>query len=298
MSLQPLRGSLANWKPAAGAAIEPLHAISAAWPAIVGVDVALNCAPISLSNETLTIASRSSAWSQQLQFLSVSILRGISEHASGAMVRRLAFRAGAFRGVERRASASATKSARARRRGDVAAYEPAADLADAFERVRARIRDARRASPGACPNCGAPLAPESAERSCMPCTIAAAHDRTLHIERTIYAAPWLSFEELRELLPRLSVADYERSRRRLLARWWLVLERARKAGATANNALERSIASSYVILQTRLAPDRITPEVVNNALGADLAAALYGERVTLTSTPKVRESPWGTARRR
>jgi hypothetical protein len=297
MSLQPLRGALAAWKPVGGA-IEPLHAISAAWPAIVGLDIAANCAPISLANGTLTIATRSSAWSQQLQFLSLSIVSGIGEHAGGTTVRRLAFRVGAFRGGERRSPGAAMKKAAARRRGDAAGYEPAIDLADAFDRVRARIRDARRASPAACSRCGAPLGPEPNAGRCTPCALATASEATLHLERLIYAAPWLTFEDVREQLPRLSVVDYERSRRRLLGRWWLVLERARKAGVVGKHGLERSIASSYVLLQTRLSPDRVTPEVVSNALGADLAAILFGDRAAQAPAQKARESAWGTARRR
>lgn len=277
MSLQPLRGSLATWKPGVRGTADPLHAISSAWPAIVGADVAANCVPISLANETLAIATQSSAWSQQLQFLSLTILRGIAEHAPGTTVARLAFRAGAFRVGERRGPASqAAKAAKARRRGDVAAYEPAVDLADAFERVRARIRDARRATPVSCVDCGAPLPADAAARPCTACAIGRSRERTVELERLLFAAPWLSFTELREQLPRLTVAEYERCRRRLLGRWWLVLERAKTMRRLASGALERSIASSYVLLQTRLAPDLVTPEVVSNALGPELTALLYG----------------------
>ena len=285
MSLQPLRGSLATWKPGLRGTADPLHAISSAWPAIVGADVAANCAPVALNNGSLTIATRSSAWSQQLQFLSLTIERGIAEHAPGTTVKRLVFRAGAMRANDRRRPAPSAAAAKARRRGDAAAYEPAADLADAFERVRARIRAARRATPVACPDCGAPLPPDSAMRSCTACAIAKQHSGTVELERLIFSAPWLSFHELREQMPRLSVAEYERSRRRLLGRWWLMLERAKAAGRLSDT-MERSIASSYVLLQTRLSPDAVTPEVVRNALGPEIAALIYE-----------RESPSGPRRR-
>jgi hypothetical protein len=285
VSLRPLRGSLARWTPGAGATVDPLQAISSAWSVIVGPDVAANSAPIALAHGALTIATRSSAWSQQLQFLSVSIERGIAEHAPGAKVTKLHFRAGAFRPSERRA-ASLPAASRARRRGDVAAYEPAADLADAMERVRARIRDARRASDVTCPACGAPRLPGTQAQPCTPCAIAAARERTLELERLLFAAPWLKFEEIREQLPRVTVAEYERSRRTLLGRWWLVLERARTAQRLANPANERSIASSYVLLSTRLPPDRITPAVLQNTLGPELCALLEREREAL-GVPRV-----------
>jgi hypothetical protein len=283
--LKPLRGSLARWTPGAGATVDPLQAITSAWSTIVGTDVAANSAPIALTHGALTIATRSSAWSQQLQFLSVSIERGIAEHAPGTKVTKLLFRAGAFRPSERRA-ASPPAASRARRRRDAEAYEPAADLADALERVRARIRDARRSSEAACPVCGAPRLAGAADQPCTPCAVAAARERTLELERLLFAAPWLPFEDVREQLPRVTVADYERARRTLLGRWWVVLERARVAQRLGNAANERSIASSYVLLRTRLAPDRITPAVVQNALGPELYGLLYGEREAL-GVPRV-----------
>jgi hypothetical protein len=280
VGLQPLRGSLASWTPGARGTADPLHAVSAVWPAIVGPDVAANCAPIALAHGTLTIATRSSAWSQQLQFLTVAIVRGVGEHAPGAAVERIVFRAGAFRERERRGRPPSAAAA-ARRRGDASAYEPASDLADAFERVRARIRAARRATRVACSVCGAPLPADDAPRPCTACAIATARERALDLERLVYAAPWLTFEELREALPRLTVTEYEDARRRLLARWSLVLKRALVAGSARAGALERSIASSYVLLQSRLAPDRITPAVVANSLGAEVARVLFGERAAL-----------------
>lgn len=283
MALQPLRGSLASWAPGARATADPLHAISAAWPAIVGADVAANCAPIALAHGALTIATRSSAWSQQLQFLTVAILRGIGEQAPAATVERIVFRTGAFRERDRR-SRPPSPAAAARGRGDASAYEPAADLADAFERVRARIRAARRATPVACPACGAPLPADDAPRPCTACAIGAARERALRLERLVYAAPWLTFEELREHLPRLTVSEYEDARRRLLARWSLVLKRALIAGGARAGATERSIASSYVLLQSRLPPDRITPAVVGNSLGAEVARVLFGERAALAES--------------
>jgi hypothetical protein len=53
------------------------------------------------------------------------------------------------------------------------------------------------------------------------------------------------------------------------------LERAKRAGKLSNSGLERHVASSYVLLQSRLAPDRITPAVVRNLLGPELDALLW-----------------------
>ncbi|GAC1623865.1 MAG: hypothetical protein NVS4B5_16000 [Vulcanimicrobiaceae bacterium] len=47
--LRSLGASLETWTPARGRAIDPLHAIAAAWPGIVGADVAAQSAPLLLA---------------------------------------------------------------------------------------------------------------------------------------------------------------------------------------------------------------------------------------------------------
>jgi predicted nucleic acid-binding Zn ribbon protein len=74
-----------------------LCAIAIAWPTIVDADTAAHSAPISFVGGTLTIATSSSAWSEQLQFLSTKILDGVTAHAPSITVKKLVFRAGAFR---------------------------------------------------------------------------------------------------------------------------------------------------------------------------------------------------------
>jgi hypothetical protein len=76
-------------------------------------------------------------------------------------------------------------------------------------------------------------------------------------------------------LPATTPADFERARRHLLQRWWLVLERARRSKTVGRAGLERQIASSYVLLHSRIPPDRITPAIVRNLLGEELEALLW-----------------------
>ena len=59
----------------------------------------------------------------------------------------------------------------------------------------------------------------------------------------------------------------------LLQRWWLVLERVKRGGKVSPE--ERQVASSYVLLQSRLPPDRITPAIVRNLIGDAVADAIW-----------------------
>ena len=273
MPLVPLRSALDGWKPGRRLGSDPVSAIAAAWPSIVGPAVAAQSAPLSVSGSTLVIATRSSAWSQQLQFLSVTILAGLTAIALDQPIDRLTFRSGSLR--ESRSHDGRRRTALpARTAAPGPDPEPAVDAAEAFERLRRRVANVRRRAGCTCVTCGAPI-DGPAPRKCAPCEGAAERRRALQLERIVYMAPWLGFEELREQIPGLGAGEFERTRRNLLQRWWLVLERARRAGKVSSSRIERQVASSYVLLQSRLAPDRITPAIVRNLLGADLEALLW-----------------------
>jgi hypothetical protein len=137
----------------------------------------------------------------------------------------------------------------------------------------------RNAAPGErCADCEAPLEAGGGNARCAPCAGAAERTRLLEIQRLVYMAPWLNLAELREQMPDLAGVEFEAARRILLARWWLMLERARRAGSVSASGIERHVASSYVLLQSRLPPDRITPAIAANLLGPELAALIASSR--------------------
>jgi hypothetical protein len=273
MGLKPLRSAVETWAPGRGIAADPLHRIAAAWRDIVGANVAAHSEPIELSGSTLLVATRSSAWSQQLQMLSPTILDAVRALPQAVDVRRLAFRSGGLRRAGRRAGIAARRAEASVRRPLQPPFEPAADAAEALARLRLRIATARRASVHACAGCGAATA-EGADR-CAPCAGEAVRDRLLAIQRLVYVTPWLGHADLREHMPDLSGAEFETVRRTLLQRWWIVLERAKRAGTLGRSGIERQLAGSYVLLASRLPPARITPAVVANLLGDELVRLLW-----------------------
>lgn len=279
--LRPLRSALDAWKPARGRNIDPVQAIANAWSGIVGRDVAANSQPLELNGASLVVGTTSSAWSQQLQFLSLHVLAAIRVLPSGGTVERLTFRTGLVaRGKRRAVFPAIARRAKSVAKGTVGDDLPTPDLATAFARLRARMTTAARAPGARCARCGVTVdaATDAAERGaarCAPCAGEAERERQTLVERIVYMAPWLTIEEMREQISDLRNAEFERVRKRLLSRWWLVLERTKLAGAVSSSGLERHVASSYVLLHTRLPPDRITPAVVRNLLGPDLEKILW-----------------------
>lgn len=277
--LRPLRAALTGWSPRArGKAGEPLAAIAARWPALVGPELARTTRPSSLSGDTLMVMTSSSAWSQQLSFLAPEILRALRDLPEAATVRQLRFRVGR---VARRGGPALRPGPRG---GPQVAVRPASEAeppatpAEALERLRgqfARVEDAKRARGWKfCGRCGVTI---EGGTHCAPCAGSIATQREVATARVMYDAPWLGYAGTAEIVEALSVEEYERIRRALLERWWTQLSLAKASGRLSNDGRERRVASSYVILHTGWEPARITPAVVRNILGDELMNLLYGK---------------------
>jgi hypothetical protein len=266
--LRPLRAAIAEWSPPARPPGDPLAAISTAWTGIVGDGVAEHARPAQVVRDTLVVVTRSSAWSQQLGLLSPQILAGLRPLEAAAGISRLRFRVGAVRKAQRVRPAAAPP-ARRRRAEAFAGPDPAATPADALRTLRERLVR-RRPVDGACDECGAP---HPGGGFCAPCAGGRGYERSLAVQRLMYEAPWLGYGETSRLAGDVGRDEYERARRTLLARWWEILQKARWSKRVS--PIERLVASSYVLLQSRLEPDRISPAIVRNLLGDELAALLF-----------------------
>ncbi len=265
--LTKLGSALAGWRPSNGPPGDPLATIRAAWAEIVGADVARAAQPVALTGSALVVVTASGSWSHQLSFLERDILRRVGELGVGG-IERLRFRVGTIR-PPRRASS--------RRPGRAAGALPVSgkphSTADALARFRAvveRRRAAHVAAGGAfCARCESPI---PAGSRCRVCADAEEAGRTERCERVLFEAPWMTPEEVLEAIAGLTAEGYDRIRRRLLRAWVDELRLARKRHAVKapiDRARVRKLASSYVLLETRIDPNRLELEspVRRNALG-------------------------------
>ncbi len=266
---------LSGWGPSEqGTSQEPIALLEAGWEEIVGSEVAKNSRPARIVDGTLVVTTRSSAWSHQLSFLGDHVLRAVAGRLPDAGVARLRFRVGTL--VERRpVPASRTRAraiAQARERPE------AASAAEALARFRGEVEDRRRSKVSAgwkeCSGCGALIA--AGEGFCATCSIASAQARVAATARLLFEAPWLGYAGTAALVEGLQKWEYERTRVQLLTRWWGTLVRARAAGRVSRDGRERLIASSYVVLHSKLRPEEIMPATVRSILGDELHDLLYG----------------------
>ncbi len=274
--LKRLGEALASWSPRGEDAGDPLARASAAWPQVVGAEAARNSQPVRISGDALVVATRSSAWSEQLSFLSERILASIRERFGLTEVRRLRFRGGPFARHATVRVLRGTVGSGTRRR--VKARDATASPEEAIARFRVDVTRARRAKEEAgwkqCSGC-ASLVPPGERATCTACAIAAAQERERLVTRLLFEVPWLGYVGIAALVDGLGRNEYEAIRARLLARWWETLVRAARAKRLSRDRRERLVASSYVIVKSGIEPERIAPETMRSVLGDEIFTVLY-----------------------
>ncbi len=262
---------LDGWRPKPGGGSDPLVAVRAAWSELVGADVARAAQPIAIErDQTLVVLTTSSAWSHQLAFLEPEIVRGLRARPELHALMRLRFRVGKMRArPASRAGASGPRNAAE----GVPREPPAKTLDDALARLRravGRTRAAHRALGGTfCSLCEAPV---EVGPTCRPCREDDLRRRRFACERLLFEAPWLTPEEVLGAIDGLDAEAYDGIRRRLLRSWWDELRRAsalHKLRQPVDRVRLRKLASSFVLLETRIDPNRLEMDsaVRVNALG-------------------------------
>lgn len=274
--MKPLARALTAWQPQALHPGDPLSVLQAEWAQIVGDDVAAQTRPAEIVRDALVVVTRSSAWSQQLAFLSERVLHAVQERA-GVSIRTLRFRVGRVResaggGMPRRRRTDRKKPA-------VRAAEAAVSLEAAIDRFRADVAASQRAKAAAgwkeCARCGARTHTASGP-FCVPCANVHAQERDAQVARLLFEAPWLGYAGIAPLVRGLTPQEYESVRLALLRRWKDTLERIRRSARPRVTTRDRSIASSYVLLKSQLEPEKIAPAVVRDLLGDELHDIFYG----------------------
>ena len=275
--LRRLGKALEAWSPDAALPSngQPHLLLAAVWEDAVGPELAAQCYPARISDGTLTVLTRSSAWSQQLSFFSERIVAAVQLRLPQTPVHRLRFRVGKLP-VGAAGRPFAREAVLSDGRCDL---RPAAlSAAEAVSRFRQNVEERKRAKRDAgwkeCSRCAASIAP-GGRALCMPCTNAGERRREAAVAMLLFDAPWMGFCAISQLVDGLRRAEYDDIVGRTLARWWETLCRARAAKRLSADGRERLIASSYVLLKSGIAPETIEPATLRNVLGEELHDLLY-----------------------
>ena len=243
----------------------------AAWADLVGADVARAAQPVAIERDTLVVLTPSSSWSHQLAFLEPEIVRGLRALPEARELTRLRFRVGKLR---RRSRCATVRAGRAAPR----ATSPRSRRPRRSTRrwrgcgARSSGRAARTGRSGGafCALCDAPV--DAGTPMCRPCRDDDERRRRYACERLLFEAPWLGSDEVLAAVGGLTPEAYDAIRRRLLRSWWDELWRANKLHKLRqplDRVRLRKLASSFVLLETRIDPNRLEMDsaVRKNALG-------------------------------
>lgn len=274
--------ALGGWAPGSGdakQATDPIVLIGASWAEIVGENIAAKSHPSKIEGDALVVKTAGSAWSHALSCESEKILAAIRARLPHSAIAKLRFRIGTI-------TPSGSLSEAKRVVGKAVsrdAHGPAASADEALARLRNGVEAAERAKRARgwkeCAGCTALIAPDSGP-FCVTCQIARNDERERLVSRLLFEAPWLGYAGTSSLVEGLTRDEYDGIRLRLLGRWWDRLSRARFNGKLSRDGSERLIASSYVLLKSELAPERINPATVRNVLGDELHDLIYGTEHT------------------
>jgi hypothetical protein len=77
---------------AGGSSRDLARVLSAAWPDVVGPEVAANARPVQLRQGRLVVSASSSVWAQTLHLMSEAIVGRLNERLGGGTVERIVFR--------------------------------------------------------------------------------------------------------------------------------------------------------------------------------------------------------------
>ena len=252
--LRPLRSVVDTWKPSLAPG-DPLGAIGAAWGGIVGERRRRKCGAartrgLDLDRDyALECLEQPAAPARAANFERAGGLAGRPEDRADRLPRRDGAPAGALRrGARRNRRTPARERAAAGRRcaGSPRAFAPARrraarPRAARVRRVRDSARGRRPRALRALRRCSGAHAKRGGSADSL-CGAVACDSRETRASRRVWTGP-----------------NTIRARRQLLQRWWTTLQRARVAERlSSGRPRTRQVASSYVLLQTGLAPDRIT----------------------------------------
>jgi len=71
---------------------DPARRLAAAWPDVVGEEVAANARPVHLQRGRLVVSTSSSVWAQTLQLMSEAVLARLTERLGAGVVEQVVFR--------------------------------------------------------------------------------------------------------------------------------------------------------------------------------------------------------------
>lgn len=123
-----------------------------------------------------------------------------------------------------------------------------------------------------CPLCGMMIEPK--KQKCFYCSIKELALLRRKTRFLLWDTPWLSYQEIRTHISGLTKDIYDAVRREMLQELWLEIQAAAKS--KHSQKISKSHVQTYIMLRTRMSPDKLTQEIIWQTLGKNIANKLLG----------------------
>jgi len=123
-----------------------------------------------------------------------------------------------------------------------------------------------------CPLCGMMIEPK--KKKCFYCSIKELELLRRKTRFLLWDIPWLSYQEISSHISGLNKDIYDAVRREMIQELWMQIRTAAKS--KGRQKIPKSHVQTYVMLRTRMSPEKLTHEIIWQTLGENIANKLLG----------------------
>lgn len=123
-----------------------------------------------------------------------------------------------------------------------------------------------------CPLCGMMIEPK--KKKCFYCGIKELELLRRKTRFLLWDIPWLSYQEISSHISGLNKDIYDAVRREMIQELWMQIRTAAKS--RDGQKIPKSHVQTYVMLRTRMSPEKLTHEIIWQTLGENIANKLLG----------------------
>lgn len=260
------------------------------WDDIVGAEIRANTYPAYVSSGILFVTVRSSSWANQLTFLKRDLVQRLNQNLERKIIRDIRFQVG-FVGRNRSAVPSKQEEKMELCELDENERKKVIEMSENIEdyELQHKLREllARdigyrkaKAKKGfkKCPICDVYV--DELDSLCYICKQTVDSKRIDKVRAILEDGPWLSNDELEQLLPGSVQSEYEIARSRLLAETEKQLDDSiidYMHDPTSDNCMKmKTFAYKLTFLASQVEPTRLDRITISKAIGEDRQRVVFG----------------------
>ncbi|MEL7568809.1 MAG: DUF721 domain-containing protein [Dehalobacterium sp.] len=254
------------------------------WESVVGEMIIKHASVVEMHRGVLFVHVDHPVWIQHLSFAAQDIKNRLNETIGEKVVKEIRFKAG-NRCNEQKIKQDIGKTASRKRAlsfeelekieamvkeiGDLEIRKVVASLIRQGKIITLEKQEAGWIE---CSLCGMMIEPK--KKKCFYCGLKELESLRRKTRFLLWELPWLSYQEISSHISGLNKDIYDTVRREMIQELWLQIRTAAKS--RNGQKIPNAHVQTYVMLRTRMSPEKLTPEIIWQTLGENIANKLLG----------------------